>query len=145
MIHEYGEKKAHFDGMFREMCAGDEDAFHVCWAVFQFLHVVDDLVDRDHPVTPEVVGLSLVVFIEAVAANLFFQKHRGPLLACLRTSVMEWVDSEKWRARADLREKLAAEILKSQYQNFFFLISGICGGLLHQHAMSTKFRQYQWD
>jgi hypothetical protein len=145
MIHEYSEKQAHFDRVFQDLCLGNQEAIQVCHSVFQFLHIIDDLVDKDHPVPVDVVGVHLLDFIETVALNPFFQKHREALCGCLRVGVLEWVDSEKWRAREDVREKLAAEVLKSQYQNFFYLIAGLCGGISHMAAMTAKHREYQWD
>lgn len=145
MIPEFAQRKQHFDTMFRELCCGNEDAVHVCWSVFQFLHVIDDLVDKDVPVTVDTVGLSLLTFTEAVAANAFFQANRDILLGALRVGVIEWLDSEKWKDRSDIREQMAALVLKSQYQNFFFLIASLCGGIAHMAAMTAKYRQYQWD
>lgn len=145
MIHEFVEKHAHFESVFQEVCLGDAEAIDVCRSVFQFLHIIDDLVDRDHPVSVDLVGEQLIVFIETLALNPFFQRHRNALCGCLRVSIIEWVDSEKWRARQDVREKIAAEVLKSQYQNFFYLVAGLCGGVKHMSAIAAKYRQYQWD
>jgi hypothetical protein len=145
MIHEQAERPEQIRAMFEEICCGNQDAVHTCWAVFQFLHVIDDLVDRDHDLPIETVGLSLLAFTEAVAANPFFQANRDILLGHMRVAVLEWVDSERWRKREDLREKIAAEVLKSQYQNFFYLIASLCGGLSHMSAITQKYRQYHWD
>lgn len=145
MIHEQLERPDQIRGMFDEICCGNQDAVHTCWAVFQFLHVIDDLYDRDHVVSIDTVGLALLGFTESIAANPFFQANRDILLGQLRVSVLEWVDSEKWRTREDIREKLAAEVLKSQYQNFFYLIASLCGGLHHMAAVTQKYRQYHWD
>ena len=145
MIHEFVEKPTHFEALFQEVCMGDPDAVEVCRSVFQFLHIIDDLVDRDHPVPVELIGEQLLVFIETVALNPFFQRHRSALCGCLRVGVIEWVDSEKWRLRTDVREKIAAEVLKSQYQNFFYMVAGLVGGVKHMSAMAAKYRQFQWD
>lgn len=145
MIHELEQRGVHFDAMFRELCLGNEDAVKVCWSVFRFLHVLDDLFDRDHPVTPADLGLSLLSLVETLSENPFWLAHVGSLLPVLRVGVMEWIDSEAWRARTDVREKLAAEVLKSGYQNFFYAIAGVLGGTVHMQAMTEKYRQYQWD
>lgn len=145
MISEYEQQRDHFETMFQEICLGNTDAVHVCWSVFQFLHVIDDLVDKDKLVSPAAVGISLLMFTEAVSANPFFQQNRDALLGVLRVGVMEWVDSESWKVREDPRERAAAEVIKSGYQNVFYTVAGLCGGLVHMQAMTTKYRQFQFD
>jgi len=145
MIPEEAKRKAELDGMFADISLGNPDAVHVCWAVFQFSHVLDDLFDRDVTLPVETVGLALLTFTEAVAANPFFQANRDILLGSMRVSTVEWIDSENWRKREDIRERVAAEVLKSQYQNFFYTVAGLCGGIGHMQAMSAKYREYQWD
>lgn len=145
MIPEAAERGTQLDAMFRECACGDENAVHVCWAVFRFLHMLDDLVDRDVDVPADTVGLTLISFVEAVAANPFFQANRTELLTCLRVGILEWMESEAWKRRGDLKSALAAEVLKSSYQNFFYLVASLCGGLVHMRGMSAKYRDYQWD
>jgi hypothetical protein len=145
MIPEFDQRRQHFDTMFRELCCSNEDAIHVCWSVFQFLHVIDDLVDRDVQVSVDTVGLTLLTFTEAVSANPFFQTNRDILLGALRVGVIEWLDSERWKLRPDVREQMAAMVMKSQYQNFFFLVASLCGGITHMAACAQKYRQFQWD
>jgi hypothetical protein len=136
---------ARLDAMFRELCCGSEDALHVCWAFYQFLHVVDDLVDRDVPVAVDTVGFHLIAFTEVVACNPFFQAHRDLLMGAFRVAVVEWLDSEEWAKREDVWDKMAARVLKSQYQNLFFLIASLCGGVAHMRAMTAKYREYQYQ
>ena len=79
MTHETDitQTRARLDAMFRDLCCNDESAVHVCWSVFQFVHVLDDLVDRDKEVAVETVGLSFIILLETVAANPFFQQQIG--------------------------------------------------------------------
>jgi hypothetical protein len=145
MIHELPKRGPELEAMFRELCRDDQHAVNACWAAWRFLHVIDDLADRDHPVPVADVGIALLDFTETAALNPFWQSHARELAAVLRVGVMEWVDSEKWRQREDVREKLAAEVIKSGYQNLFYLIAGLVGGTSHMQAMTEKWRQFQWD
>jgi hypothetical protein len=131
--------------MFEDICRGDQEALHVCWSLFRFLHVLDDMFDGDQEFSARAAGLSFLDFTETVACNPFFQAHRDLLCGSMRVALVEWIDSEAWRTREDLREKVAAEVLKSQYQNIFFLIASLVGGLPHMAAMSAKWRDYNWD
>jgi hypothetical protein len=139
------ELKEKIGQIFHDVARGDEHAVHVCWSVYQFLHVIDDLVDRDQALDARTVGLSFLVFTETVAANPFFQANREVLLGALRTGVIEWIDSEAWKNRDDLKCRMAAEVIKSGYQGLFFQVAYLCGGLAHMQAMSEKHREYCWD
>jgi hypothetical protein len=139
------ELKEKIGQIFNDVSCGDQDAVHVCWSVYQFLHVIDDLVDRDQVLDARTVGLTFLVFTEAVAANPFFQANRNVLLGALRIGVIQWVDSEAWKKRDDLKCQMAAEVIKSGYQEFFFQVAYICGGLSHMQAMAEKHREYCWD
>jgi len=131
--------------IFSDVACGNQEAVHVCWSVYQFAHVVDDLVDRDQVLDARTIGMTFLVFTETVSANPFFQANREVLLGALRTGVVGWIDSESWKHRDALKCKLAAEVLKSSYQEFFFQVAYLCGGLLHMQAMSEKHREYCWD
>jgi len=117
----------------------------MCAAWYNFCHVLDDLVDRDKPVTAERVGMMVLGVLEGLATNPFFQTHAAALLPVFRLGALNWVESERLRAEGDERERWAAEVFKSLYQEVFWLTAGICGGREHQLAMMRKHRKVDWD
>jgi hypothetical protein len=127
-----------------EIVCGDASARQFVWAYYAFIHVIDDLFDRDVPLDAGTVALAFINYTETVAANPFFQAHRDFLLGLMRAGVLAWADSEEWRARPDVREKLAAEVIKSSYQEVLWAVAGLCGGLVHQRVMTSKYREYDW-
>lgn len=126
---------------FEEIANGNEPARQCCWAIYGFLHLIDDLYDRDHVVSPEEMATVVVAFQETVAANPFFQTHREALLALLRVAWTSWVSSEGPPVQ-DAPEG-TGDVLKSAYQEIFFFIASVTGGLPYGLAMSRKYRGYK--
>lgn len=127
-----------------EISNGDENAAHFCGSLHSFAHLIDDLYDKDHTPAPNDVAWVLAGFIEDVASNPFFQKNAPVLLTGIRSALLSWASSEQFKAREDVRDKLAAEVLKSGYQDVFFLVAGLTGGMSHALKMSEKWRGYDF-
>jgi len=144
MTEDQKTRQESIDRLFTEISCGNPAARQFCWAAYRWLHVVDDLFDRDYEVPVAHVALSLIEFTESVAANPFFQENRNFLLGVFRCGVLQWSQSEEWRTRADPREKIAAEVIKSGYQELFWAVAGLCGGIVFQNEISTKHREYDW-
>ena len=125
-----------------EISSGDERAHQFLVTTYEFIHLLDDLIDRDEERSSVEVGLIVYSFIETIAANEFFQAHRAVLLGSLRSGVISWVASEQFRKREPVVDKLAAEVLKSGYQELFYLVASITGGMKHAMSMSSKYRSY---
>lgn len=131
--------------VLEEVCKGDPNAVGMCAAWYQFAHVLDDLVDRDKPVSPDEVGTLMLGVIEGLAGNPFFQANAAHLLPVMRLGALNWVESERLRQSEDVREKLSAEVYKSIYQEVFWLTAGLCGGVKHQLEMMRKHRRVDWE
>ena len=126
---------------FEEIANGVEPARQCCWAIYGFLHLIDDLYDRDHVVGPDEMATVVVAFQETVACNPFFQAHREALLALLRVAWTSWVSSEG--PPIEGAPAGARDVLKSAYQEIFWYIASVTGGLPYGLAMSRKFRSYK--
>lgn len=126
------------------VCHGNREALGFCKAFYDFLHLLDDLFDKDVEVTAERLGVVVVRAVTEFSSNPFFQRYRDLLVPSIQTAIVSWVDSESWKSRVDLREQVAAQVLKSQYHEVFYLVAGIVGGLGHQMQVTRMFRQYDW-
>lgn len=126
-----------------EIANGDESARQFLVVVYEFVHMLDDLVDRDVQRKPEEIVVVLAAFVETVAANEFFQAHRPALLAALRSGMIAWAASEEFKTREAPLDRLAGEVLKSHYQELFFLSASLTGGMPHALKMSSKYRGYK--
>lgn len=133
-----------FEAEFREIAAGDENAYEFCRAVFEWVHVFDDLIDRDKPVETEAAVLTHLKLFAVLAQNPFFQHFRADLLQALQTAALAFAASERLNNAPDIQDKLAAQVLKSQYQDVFFRVAFLVGGTKHAMEMDKKHRGYSF-
>jgi hypothetical protein len=130
---------------FEEIARGDLDAYEFLAALFLWVHKEDDLIDRDKPVTPDVIiGLDLKLF-QVLMSNPFLQKHKAFLWPIIVTSFISYVASEDMKNREDVLDRISAQVLKSEYINVFFGVAFLVGGYEHALAMSRKYRDYDFD
>lgn len=127
---------------FQEICAGNVHAYELCRSVFEFFHLVDDLVDHDKPLQPNDIVLGLLKFIDVIGGNEFYQAHRADLFASIYAAAMAYAASLRMANDADVQRRVAAEVLKSQYQDLFFRVAFWVGGSRHSIECDTKFRGY---
>ena len=125
------------------ICNGVIEAESFCTDLYRFLHLLDDLYDKDQAVTAQDLGIITINVLETFAANPFFQKHIYTLMPAVRTAIVSWVDSENWKNRGG-NDKIASHALKSQYHEVFYMVAGIVGGLKHQMHVTRQFREYDW-
>lgn len=127
---------------FQEITAGNIPAYEFCRSSFEFFHLIDDLVDRDKPLVPNDIVLCLLKFIDVVGGNEFYQAHRQDLFTFIYAAAMAFAASMRMVSDADVQRRLAAEVLKSQYQDLFFRVAFWVGGSRHAIEMDAKFRGY---
>lgn len=132
-----------FSKAFAEIANGDESARQFCVVFFEFVHLLDDLADKDKARSPVEVVAVVCAALETFAANPFFQAHRDLLLGAIRVGGIAWTASESFRRREGVVDRMAAEVLKSGYQEVFFAVAAITGGMAHAAAMSEKYRGYE--
>jgi hypothetical protein len=121
---------------------GDPHAVNFSKALFRFIHLLDDLVDRDKTLPSEGIVLTLLAFIDQLSSNAFWQQHKHDLFPVLHCSAMAWAASERLRKSEDVQQRLAAEVLKSEYQNVFFRIAFLVGGAEFAYNWELKYRGY---
>lgn len=128
-----------------EVCRGQEPAMVFCLAFLRWVHWLDDVADQD---VTWPVEETLRLNLEAMACfshNEFFQRHREVLLACVTQAALAWADSNDFARRADPRDQIASQVLKSAYHTVFWQVAVFCGGLEHAEAMTGKFRLFDYD
>jgi hypothetical protein len=134
-----------FDVIFRDITKGDSDAFDFCNSFFRWTHCLDDLVDRDQEVPASAVAILQYSIFHNLACNPFFQKHKASLLPTMLTASIAWADSEAWKKRENVLHRISSQVLKSQYQDVFIHVAALCGGQVHAHQMSNRYRDYNFD
>jgi hypothetical protein len=133
------------EAAFREMAHGDEAALKFMISFYCWAHSLDDLIDRDKPVDLDKVHEAHFFLLASLATNEFFLQHRLEFVPVLLTSTLAHLESERFRLRDSVLDKIGSQILKSQYQDVFFYSAFLTGGFAHMLAMSKKYRDYDYD
>lgn len=128
-----------------EIARGDAAALEFMQVFYVFVQTFDDLVDRDKPVTPEEAGSALLRFILVLSQNKFYLAQCGSLLPLITAAMGAWVGSEYFAKRKAVLDHITGQVLKSQYQDIFFHVALLTGGLPHFFAMQQKYRSYYFD
>ena len=132
------------EAAFADMARGDAGALDFLRAFYVYAHTLDDLIDRDKPIAADLAVWSQANLVAIVTSD-FFLKHRAFLMPVIWTSVLAFIASEDKKNVADVLERIAAQVLKSEYLNVFLAVCFCVGGFEHALAMSRKYREYSFD
>ncbi len=133
------------EAAFEEMARGDAGAREFLNAFYVWAHTLDDLIDQDKPVGPDLAVWTQTHLMFVLAGNPFFQKHQAFLLPVILTSALAFLASEARKNRPDVLDRITAQVLKSQYLDVFLAAAFCIGGWDHAAAMSAKYRDYSFD
>lgn len=129
----------------REVCCGNKAAESFCFHSLMFVNILDDLFDRDEPVTADVLAGSLVGFISNFAFNEFFVAHKESLYPLIVQAISAWADSETMKKSEDPQIQDASDILKAFFSEVIFHVAFLCGGYEHMRMCSKKYRTFDFE
>jgi hypothetical protein len=124
-----------------EACAnGNPFARQFCVALYEFLHLIDDLVDRDvsPPPTDEQIGKLCVQLILTIGGNPFYQDNRQALEALILRGFGAWLDANE----LERNQKVEGKVLKSWYHELFWHVATITGGWDRSRDICRKYRAF---
>jgi hypothetical protein len=122
---------------------GNEDAVSFLSEIYEVLHLWDDLIDKDKPITQEDIHHGFQTLLFSLPCNPFYVTNFHYLNAILSMSVLNWQASIKIeRQPQTINDFIIAFIIRSQYVDLF----GACAYLTHddkQEAISliVEFRR----
>lgn len=129
----------------KEISNGNEAAHRFMRAFYIWVQMNDDLFDKDKPVTAsQLVSANMNLLIE-VSNNSFYRENSNVFLPVIMSASLAWVASEDFAKREGTLERVASQILKSQYCDVFFQTALLVGGMDFCLAMQAKFRSYYPD
>lgn len=136
--------------LFREVCAGDESAVEFLTAMVGVLHLWDDLIDKDKPVTDDDINAAFWDALVVLPRNQFYQRHFSDLNPILVTAILSWKTANEFERN---RESLdIAFVIRSAYVDLILMTALLCGGraraerlgpAIRLFAHAEGFRQYQ--
>lgn len=107
---------------------GDPHAVQFCKVLYRFIHLLDDLVDGDKKRDADEISGLFFALLAQLSKNPFWLRHHATLLPVLYSSSRAWAASERLRTSENLKDRVAAEYLKSQYQDVFFMVAALLDG-----------------
>ena len=107
---------------------GDKDAGNYLSSICFISRVMDDLIDKDHPVPPENICRAFFMLLVEIPTNPFFLRHPGSLIGMHIASYNAWMDANAWEKGNDKLKKTYAHVMKAFINEIFPMVAYITGG-----------------
>lgn len=123
------------------IAAGNSEARQLMWAVWDFEHLYDDLVDGDRPVSTEDAAKVLIAFVKELSFNSFWREHAQDLFPLLVSAANRWCDGDEWALSEDPTKQAQAPVVRCGDVDFFLQVAYCVGGWEHMRAVKAA-REY---
>ena len=120
-------------------CNGNKDAEAYLRLIAYSARVIDDLVDRDVPVSNEQICKAFFSLTCSLYQNAFFKKHFNQLTATWTVAFNAWMDSNAWSKGSEL-EKTYAHVLRDYVNELCPLVAFLTGDYEAMRDVSLKIR-----
>lgn len=130
-VYIYRKPEAQEDGprlTMREALRGDEDAIAFCDLLYRVLHVWDDIVDGDKPLTASDVNGAFRAALVDLPMNRFFRKHADTLVPILSAGITAWEVSNVFERSDDRELWRKAHMLRVHVGAVFVMCAELVGG-----------------
>jgi hypothetical protein len=134
-----------------EMLRGDAAGVQFLVTYMRWAHWIDDIVDGDRAWDAEAVARVNLEAVVVFSENAFFLRHRERLAPLIVQAWRAFGDSIQWERRADVKDRRAADVLKSNYHEVYWHSAYLAAtekgedGWAHLTAMTKKFRVFDYD
>jgi len=133
------------DDIIAKAANGNRDAARFLSVLIEFAHHLDDLIDRDKPVTDAILMECVMAWTMEVSSNPFVQANRASLIPLLLVSVNAWLDANEWAKSKDENLVRSADTLKGMYHEIFYYVAYLTGGWKSMRALSSTAREYDYE
>jgi hypothetical protein len=121
------------------------DAKKFAHAFVAWVHWIDDVIDKDHLWLPaDAVRVNLEMLM-AFSENPFFQTNKYFLMPLIIQASRAFGDSLKWAERDCIKDRRAADVLKSAYHEVIWHVAYLVGGWDHMCVVTEKCREIDYD
>jgi hypothetical protein len=95
---------------------------------------MDDLWDRDQPITQDQVAAVWLDLIREISFNPFYQAHSAFVFGLLVQMFNRWLDGDEWDKSDDPDKRLAARFVRCGDLEVYLSIAYLTGGFDHMRA-----------
>lgn len=134
-----------------KVCLGNVPAMEFCFAFLKWCHWIDDTIDQDQNWQPDDVVRTNLEALVVFSDNGFFQRHKGAILPLIIQAFRAFADSNQWEGRGEVKDRRAADVLKSLYHEVFWHVGFLCAveknldAWAHLTEITTRFRAFDYD
>ena len=135
------EKNPHIKTELRVLSNGNAAAFDFMWAMWNWSHVIDDLVDRDKEVGVENAAKYFVSILNVVSFNKFYQDNSCYLFGLIASMFNRWCDGEEFEKSGDALKQAQSHVIKCGDLDLYIGVAYLTGGWDHVRRCK-EFRTY---
>jgi hypothetical protein len=122
------EQAALFQAAFMRWFQGNAAATMLCLDLLEIVHVWDDLIDKDKPVSDGQIDAAFRKLMLDLPMNPFWQAHSGMLIPALQSSWLQWHAANVMERELRPGDKEKAYMLRAAVYQVFHLCAALCGG-----------------
>jgi hypothetical protein len=129
-----------FRQQLNEWMQGHAPAVLFLDTLFDVLHVVDDLTDRDKALATTQVHQAFWHALITLPRNAFYMDHFHLLNGALQTAILNWHAANRMEVTTAPNAKEVAYVLRSSYNDLITLSAWIIGGDEWSHKVAYECR-----
>lgn len=134
-----------WEQIYTDIALGNVPARALLVAWGEFVHELDDAIDRDKPPDAEHTGQVFINWTLTVSNNPFWREHSPALSALAMCSINAYLDSVRWQLSPDVKKRRYADAYRSFWDEFYFMVAFFVGGYVHMRKMSIQFRDLAYS
>ena len=120
---------------------GNADAFRFMWTMWNWSHVIDDLVDRDKEAGVENAAKYFILITQELSFNKFYKDNAGYLFGLIASMFNRWCDGEEFEKSDDRLKQAQSHVIKCGDLELYLGVAHLTGGWDHVRKCK-EFRTY---
>ena len=133
------------DNIFSVVANGNADAERLCRLFCARCHLWDDVEDKDKPVTDDRIVHIETQWTLEMTGNQFWLAHRSTLGPLMVLGMVAWRDANRLGKSADLKDQIAADVLKAKYHDVLWATALLTGGVKKLMEITSEFREFDFE
>lgn len=111
-----------------------------CEMLFRISQTLDDLVDRDRPVSDDAIYSAFWQALIELPSNAFYRTHEPYLRPLMAAALQDWRDSVRLERRGDHHGRTLAFVLRDQLTSLVVQCAYLIGGSAWMQTVSEDIR-----
>lgn len=127
-----------------QVTRGHEQAALFLVDYIAYCHLLDDVIDKDKPVTDVRLVQESLALIGHFALNSWVQTNMYRLYPLMVSGFNAWLDANEMEWSQDEKIRLSSDTVKGIYHEIVYVVAYLVGGFEHMRVISKQ-RSYDYD